>query len=74
MTVVSEEAEKIGVKGKHLENLSVAVGTMGKPLSESLGGGVDAKGKFGCKNVTTRKSKCTYASVSRGSKDKEIRD
>lgn len=51
MTVVSEEAEKLGVHGKHLENLSVAVGAMGKPLSESLGAGVDAKGKFGCMSL-----------------------
>jgi hypothetical protein len=49
MTVVSEEAEKICVK--HLENLSVAIGAMGKPLSESLGAGVDAKGKFGCMSM-----------------------
>ncbi len=49
MTVVSEDAEKFGVK--HLENLSVAVSTMGKPLSESLGAGVDALGKFGCMSM-----------------------
>jgi hypothetical protein len=51
MTVVSEEAEKKGVNGKHLENLIVAIGGMGKPLSESLVAEVDAKGKFGCMSM-----------------------